>query len=80
MQYKHIGEVAMGFKRVDEFLQEADLKKNVTSKKGKKKRSETYLAVYLSREEKEKVNQYAEEHGVSASTLVRMLLKREGIL
>ncbi|MEO2069590.1 MAG: hypothetical protein ABGX27_08815 [Desulfurobacteriaceae bacterium] len=70
----------MGFKRMDEFLQEADLKKNVTSKKGKRKRSETYLAVYLSREEKEKVNQYAEEHGVSASTLVRMLLKREGIL
>ena len=70
----------MGFKKIDDFIQEADLKKNVTPKKGRKKRSETYLAVYLSREEKEKVNQYAEEQGVSASTLVRMLLKREGIL
>ncbi|RUM41181.1 MAG: hypothetical protein DSY34_04195 [Desulfurobacterium sp.] len=70
----------MGFKKIDEFIQEADLKKNATPKKGRKKRSETYLAVYLSKEEKEKVNQYAEEQGVSASTLVRMLLKREGIL
>ncbi len=70
----------MGFKKIDDFIQEADLKKNTTPKKGRKRRSETYLAVYLSKEEKEKVNQYAEEQGVSASTLVRMLLKREGIL
>jgi len=70
----------MGFKKIDDFIQEADLKKNVTPKKGRKKRRETYLAVYLSKEEKEKINKYAEEHGVSASALVRMFLKREGVL
>ncbi|NIA09542.1 MAG: hypothetical protein GWP10_07400, partial [Nitrospiraceae bacterium] len=61
----------MGFKKVDDFIQEADLKKNVAHKKGRMKRSETYLAVYLSKEEKEKVNRYAEGQGVSTSTLVR---------
>jgi len=70
----------MGFRRLDEFIQEADLKKNHTAKKGKRKRSEAYLAVYLSKEEKEEVNRYAEEQGISVSALVRMLLKREGIL
>ncbi len=74
------------FKKVEElekaadFLKEADLKKNASTKRARRKRSETYLAVYLSREEKEKVNQYAQEQGISVSTLVRMLLKREGIL
>ena len=70
----------MAFRKIDDFIQQANLKQNATPKKSRRKRSETYLAVYLSKEEKEKVNQYAEEQGVSASTLVRMLLKREGIL
>jgi molybdopterin-guanine dinucleotide biosynthesis protein A len=72
----------MGFKKIDDFIQEADLKKNAVPKreKGRKKRSETYLAVYLSKEEKERVNRYAEEQGISVSALIRLLLKKEGIL
>jgi len=69
----------MAFKKIDDFIQEADLKKNPVQEKEKGKRK-TYLAVYLTQEEKEKVNRYAREQGVSASTLVRLLLKREGIL
>jgi ribosomal protein S4 len=69
----------MGFKKIEEFIQEADLKKNPVQGKSKTKRR-SYLAVYLTEEEKEKVNRYAREQGVSASTLVRLLLKKEGVL
>jgi len=69
----------MDFKKIEEFIQEADLKKNLIKKETKSRRK-SYLAVYLTEEEKEKVNRYARELGISTSTLVRFLLKREGIL
>ena len=69
----------MGFKKIEDFIQEADLKKNPVKKESRSKRK-SYLAVYLTGEEKEKINRYAREHGISASTLVRLLLKKEGIL
>ncbi len=69
----------MAFRKIDDFIQEADLKKNPVQEKEKAKRK-TYLAVYLTKEEKEKVNRHAKEQGISASTLVRLLLKRKGIL
>ena len=67
----------MGFKKAEEFIQEADLKKNPPKER---KRRKSYLAVYLTDEEKEKVNRYAQEQGVSASTLISLLLKEKGIL
>ena len=69
----------MGFRKIEDFIQEADLKKNPAQGKSKSKRK-SYLAVYLTEEEKEKVNRYAREQGVSVSTFVRFLLKKEGVL
>ena len=69
----------MRFRKIEDFIQEADLKKNPTQKKFKSKRK-AYLAIYLTEEEKERVNRYAQEQGVSVSTLVRLLLKKEGVL
>ncbi len=80
MHVKHIRKVGMGFKKIDKLIQEADLKKNPEVLQGSRKRKETYIAVYLTKEEKEKVNRYAQEQGVSASTLIRLLLKKKGIL
>ena len=67
----------MGFRKIEDFIQEADLKKNPTQRKSKRK---SYLAVYLTEDEKEKVNHYAQKQGISVSTFVRLLLKKEGIL
>jgi len=69
----------VSFKRIEDFLQEADLKKNSRQEKLSNKRK-LYLAVYLTAEEKEKVNRYARQQGISASTLIRILLRKEGIL
>jgi predicted DNA binding CopG/RHH family protein len=66
------------FKKIDldkkeakEFVKKADLKKNA----GTRKRSETYIAVYFSQEEKEKILELANEKGLSASSFIRSVLK-----
>jgi len=69
------------FKKIEEdkaaeFISKADLKK---SKKSKKK-SETYVAVYLTMEEKEKLLSKAEEKGLSASSFIRIILKDNDII
>jgi len=70
------------FKKLDpkekakEFVQKADLKKN----KGLKKRSEAYIAVYFSREEKEKILELANEKGLSASSFIRSVLKEQKLI
>ena len=65
------------FKKLDpkeeakKFVQKADLKKNRSSRK----RSETYIAVYFSKEEKERILELANEKGLSASSFIRSILK-----
>ncbi len=65
------------FKKLDpkeeakEFVQKADLKKN----RGSRKRSETYIAVYFSKDEKEIILELANERGLSASSFIRSILK-----
>jgi len=63
-------------REVKEFVRKADLKKNASSKK----RSEAYIAVYFSREEKEKILELAAEKGLSASSYIRSLLKELRII
>jgi glutamate-1-semialdehyde aminotransferase len=72
----------MVFKKIEEneleqFINEADQKKN-TPKKVKKFNKP--LQVYLTEEERKKVVSYAREQGLSASALVRILLKEKGII
>jgi len=62
---------------LEQFIKEADQKKN-TSKKVKKFNKP--LQVYLTEEEREKVVSYAREQGLSASALIRLLLKEKGII
>ena len=71
------------FKKIDldkkeakEFVKKADLKKNA----GTKKRSETYIAVYFSKEEKEKILELANEKGLSASSFIRSVLKEQKLI
>jgi len=71
------------FKKIDinkkeakKFMERADLKKNVKSKK----KSETYVAVYFSREEKEKILELANEKGLSASSFIRSVLKEQKLI
>jgi len=71
------------FKKIDldkketkEFVKKADLKKNT----GTKKRSETYIAVYFSKEEKEKILELAGEKGLSASSFIRSVLKEQKLI
>jgi len=71
------------FKKVDldkketkEFVKKADLKKNT----GTKKRSETYIAVYFSKEEKEKILELASKKGLSASSFIRSVLKEQRLI
>ena len=71
------------FKKIDldkkeakEFVKKADLKKNA----GTKKRSETYIAVYFSKEEKEKILELASEKGLSASSFIRSALKEQKLI
>jgi len=63
-------------KEVKEFVKKADLKKNTRAKK----RSETYIAVYFSKEEKEKIIELANEKGLSASSFIRSILKERKII
>jgi predicted DNA binding CopG/RHH family protein len=63
-------------KEVKEFVQKADLKKS----RGSKKRSETYIAVYFTKEEKEKILELANEKGLSASSYIRSVLKELKII
>jgi hypothetical protein len=72
----------MAFKKIEEndieqFIKEADQRKN-TPKKAK--RFNKPLQVYLTEEEREKVVSYAREQGLSASALIRILLKEKGII
>ena len=71
------------FKKIDidkkeakEFVKKADLKKNA----GTRKRSETYIAVYFSQEEKEKILELASEKGLSASSFIRSVLKEQKLI
>jgi predicted DNA binding CopG/RHH family protein len=71
------------FKKIDldkkeakEFVKKADLKKNA----GTRKRSETYVAVYFSQEEKEKILELATEKGLSASSFIRTVLKEQKLI
>ena len=71
------------FKKIDldkkeagEFVKKADLRKNT----GTKKRSETYIAVYFSKEEKEKILELASEKGLSASSFIRSVLKEQKLI
>jgi predicted DNA binding CopG/RHH family protein len=71
------------FKKIDidkkeakEFVKKADLKKNT----GTRKRSETYIAVYFSQEEKEKILELASEKGLSASSFIRTVLKEQKLI
>lgn len=63
-------------KETKEFLKKADLKKS--SKK--KKKSETYIAVYFSQDEKERILELANEKGLSASSFVRSILKEQKLI
>jgi len=63
-------------KEVKEFVKKADLKKNT----GTRKRSETYIAVYFSQEEKEKILELASEKGLSASSFIRTVLKEQKLI
>jgi predicted DNA binding CopG/RHH family protein len=71
------------FKKIDlnkkeakEFMKKADLKKNAVTKK----RSETYVAVYFSKEEKEKILELASRKGLSASSFIRSILKEQELI
>ena len=71
------------FKKIDidkkeakEFVKKADLKKNT----GTRKRSETYIAVYFSQEEKEKILELASEKELSASSFIRTVLKEQKLI
>jgi len=69
------------FKKVDEdklknFVESADQKKNVK----KEKKFNKPLQVYLTEEERKKVVEYAKEQGLSASALIRLLLREKGII
>ena len=71
------------FKKIDidkkeakDFVKKADLKKNT----GTRKRSETYIAVYFSQEEKEKILELASEKGLSASSFIRTVLKEQKLI
>ncbi len=71
----------MSFKRLTEtearkFVNKADLKKSSR----KRKKSETYIAVYFSQEEKEKILELAEERGLSASSFIRSVLKEQKLI
>ena len=63
-------------KETKEFVKKADLKKNT----GTKKRSETYIAVYFSKEEKEKILELASKKGLSASSFIRSVLKEQRLI
>ena len=45
-----------------------------------KKRSETYIAVYFSQEEKDKILELASEKGLSASSFIRSILKEQKLI
>jgi len=68
--------IDLGKKEAKEFVKKADLKKNT----GTKKRSETYIAVYFSKEEKEKILELASEKGLSASSFIRSVLKEQRLI
>jgi len=63
-------------KKAKEFVKKADLKKNT----GTQKRSETYIAVYFSKEEKEKILELASRKGLSASSFIRSILKEQKLI
>jgi len=63
--------------KLKEFTESADQKKNVLPKK---KRFNKALQVYLTEEERKKVVEYAREQGLSASALIRLLLREKGII
>jgi len=65
-------------KEAEEFVKKADLKKNTGTKK--RSRSETYIAVYFSKEEKEKILELANEKGLSASSFIRSILKEQKLI
>jgi len=71
----------MMFKKIDEdklqdFMESADQKKNVK----RERRFNKPLQVYLTEEERKRVVEYAREQGLSASALIRLMLKEKGII
>jgi hypothetical protein len=62
---------------IEQFINEADQKKNAPKKV---RRFNKPLQVYLTEEERKKVVSYAKEQGLSASALIRLLLKEKRII
>jgi hypothetical protein len=72
---------------VDKFIKSADMTKTTakrnTSGRPKKKDSEKsncQVFINLTEEQKNKLTLYADNLGISASTVVKMLLSKEGII
>jgi len=63
-------------RNVQDFVRKADLRKN--SKR--RRQSETYVAVYFSTEEKEKLLELAGRKGLSASSFIRSVLKEQSLI
>ena len=63
-------------KGAKDFVKNADLRKNA----GRSKRSEAYVAVYFSKEEKNKILQLASEKGLSALSFIRSVLKGQKLI
>ena len=74
-------------KAVDKFIKSADMTKTSSKPKAtgrpKKKESEKancQVFINLTEEQKNKLTSYADNMGISASTVVKMLLSKEGII
>ena len=72
---------------VDKFIKSADMTKTATIKKttGRPKKKESEKAncqvfINLTEEQKNKLDTHANEMGISSSTIMKMLLKKEGII
>ena len=72
---------------VDKFIKSADMTKTATIKKttGRPKKKESEKAncqvfLNLTEEQKNKLIVYADKMGISASTVVKMVLSKEGII
>ena len=68
--------IDIGGRDIKDFVGKADLKKNTA----RRKRSETYVAVYFSQEEKEKLLELAGRKGLSASSFIRSVLKEHSLI
>jgi transcriptional regulator with PAS, ATPase and Fis domain len=72
-------------KAVDKFIKSADMTKTRKSGIGRPKKKESEKAnkqvfINLTEEQKNKLDNHANEMGISSSTIMKMLLKKEGII